>query len=80
VPFHRNLLYVYAYPEPAGYGDTRLSTADAFYDTGLGQFILPYDAVRQASEPDKLLLAFLQETYVAAAELAKWDRKSLERE
>jgi Family of unknown function (DUF5996) len=78
--YGRAAFYVYAYPEPAGYGDTRLSTADAFYDTGLGQFILPYDAVRQASEPDALLLGFLQETYVAAAELAKWDRKSLERE
>jgi hypothetical protein len=78
--YGRAAFYVYAYPEPAGYGDTRLSTADAFYDTGLGQFILPYDAVRQSSEPDALLLGFLQETYAAAAELAKWDRKSLERE
>jgi Family of unknown function (DUF5996) len=78
--YGRAAFYVYAYPEPAGYGDTRLSTADAFYDTGLGQFILPYDAVRRSSEPDALLLEFLQETYVAAAELANWDRKSLERE
>ena len=52
----------------------------AFYDKGLGQFILPYDAVRASDDPDKLLLGFLQETYAAAAELAKWDRKSLERE
>jgi hypothetical protein len=72
--------YVYAYPEPAGYGDTRLKTAAASYDTDLGQFILPYDAVRQASDPDALLLGFLQETYEAAAELAKWDRKALERQ
>ena len=78
--YGRAAFYVYAYPEPAGYGDTRLSTAEAFYDTGLGQFILPYDAVRESSDPDKLLLGFLQETYVAAAELAKWDRKALERE
>ncbi|HYZ43612.1 MAG TPA: DUF5996 family protein, partial [Xanthobacteraceae bacterium] len=55
------------------------ATTDAFYDEGLGQFILPYDAVRQASDPDKLLLGFLQETYAAAAELAKWDRQALER-
>jgi uncharacterized protein DUF5996 len=46
----------------------------------LGQFILPCDAVRQSDGPDKLLLGFLQETYVAAAELAKWDRAALERE
>jgi hypothetical protein len=45
----------------------------------LGQFILPYDAVRQARDPDALLLGFLQETYAAAAELAKWDRSALER-
>jgi Family of unknown function (DUF5996) len=71
--------YVYAYPEPAGYGDTRLSTAEAWYNKDLGQFILPYDAVRQAQDPDALLLGFLQETYAAAADLAKWDRKALER-
>jgi hypothetical protein len=78
--YDRAAFYVYAYPEPAGYGDTRLSTVEAFYDKGLGQFILPYDAVRQSGDPDKLLLGFLQETYVAAAELAKWDRKALERD
>jgi uncharacterized protein DUF5996 len=71
--------YVYAYPEPAGYGDTRLTTAAASYNKDLGQFILPYDAVRQARDPDALLLGFLQETYAAAADLAKWDRKALER-
>ena len=71
--------YVYAYPEPAGYGDTRLATADASYNKGLGQFILPYDAVRRAADPDTLLLGFLQETYAAAADLAQWDRPALER-
>jgi hypothetical protein len=71
--------YVYAYPEPAGYGDTRLITAAASYNKDLGQFILPYDAVRQAHDPDALLLGFLQETYAAAADLARWDRKALER-
>ena len=57
-----------------------LATAGAFYDKGLGQFILPYDVVRASGDPDQLLLGFLQETYAAAAELATWDRKSLERE
>jgi Family of unknown function (DUF5996) len=71
--------YVYAYPEPAGYSDTRLRTPGAFYDNNLGQFILPYDAVREAGDPDRLLLGFLQETYEAAADLAKWDREALER-
>jgi hypothetical protein len=77
--YGRAAFYVYAYPEPAGYGETRLRTPDAFYDGGLGQFILPYDAVRQARDPDALLLGFLQETYDAAATLAKWDRAALER-
>ena len=77
--YGRAAFYVYAYPEPAGYGDTPLKTGAGFYDKDLGQFILPYDAVRQATDPDALLLGFLQETYVAAAELAKWDRKALER-
>ncbi len=54
-------------------------TAGAFYDNNVEQFILPYDAVREARDPDALLLGFLQETYAAAADLAKWDRKALER-
>ena len=77
--YGRAAFYVYAYPEPAGYGDTPLRTAEGFYDKNVGQFILPYDAVRQARDPDALLLGFLQETYAAAADLAKWDRKALER-
>jgi hypothetical protein len=77
--YGRAAFYVYAYPEPAGYGDTRLRTAEAFYDNNLGQFILPYDAVRDARDPDALVLGFLQETYEAAADLAKWDRNALER-
>jgi hypothetical protein len=78
--YGRAAFYVYAYPEPAGYGDTKLKTAEAAYDRNLGQFLLPYDAVRQARDPDALLLGFLQETYEAAAELAKWDRQALERQ
>jgi Family of unknown function (DUF5996) len=77
--FGNPAFYVYAYPEPAGYGDTRLATAGASYNKDLGQFILPYDAVRQARNPDALLLGFLQETYDGAANLAKWDRTALER-
>lgn len=77
--YGRAAFYVYAYPEPQGYGATRLRTAEAFYDDGLGQFILPYDAVRNSPDPDALLLGFLQETYEAAADLAHWDRKTLER-
>jgi Family of unknown function (DUF5996) len=77
--YGRAAFYVYAYPEPQGYGDTRLTMADGFYDKNVGQFILPYDCVREARDPEALLLAFLQETYAAAADLAKWDRAALER-
>jgi hypothetical protein len=77
--YGRAAFYVYAYPEPAGYGDTRLRAAEAFYDKTVGQFILPYDTVRMARDPDALLLGFLQETYEAAANLANWDRNALER-
>jgi hypothetical protein len=77
--YGRAAFYVYAYPEPEGYGDTRLQTAEAAYNKDVGQFILPYDTVRQARDPDALLLGFLQETYAAAADLAKWDRTALER-
>jgi hypothetical protein len=77
--YGRAAFYVYAYPEPAGYGDAPLTTPEAFYDKSLGQFILPYDAVRQSPDPDALLLGFLQETYAAAAIRANWDRQALER-
>ena len=77
--YGRAAFYVYAYPEPAGYGDAPLTTPEAFYDKSLGQFILPYDAVRQSPDPDALLLGFLQETYAAAATRANWDRQALER-
>jgi len=77
--YGRAAFYVYAYPEPTGYGETRLRTAEAFYDQGLGQFILPYDAVRCSPDPDALLLGFLQETYEAAADRGRWDRQALER-
>jgi hypothetical protein len=71
--------YCYAYPEPAGFSDTQLRVAGAAYDRNLKQFLLPYATLRQAADPDALLLAFLQETYEAAANLAKWDRHALER-
>jgi hypothetical protein len=77
--YGRAAFYVYAHPEPPGFGDKRLRTAGAHYDGALREYILPYDAVREASDPDALLLGFLQETYEAAADLAHWDRKALER-
>ncbi len=70
--------YSYAYPEPAGYRTTAVRPGAAFFGEALGEFILPYDAVRLADDPDKVLLEFLQSTYEAAANAAKWDRDALE--
>ena len=70
--------YSYAYPEPAGFAAARVTPAGAFYSNDLREFILPYDVVRAASDPDETLLAFLQSTYEAAADLANWDRSALE--
>jgi len=70
--------YSYAYPEPPGFRTTRVRPDAAFFSEALGEFILPYDAVRTAAAPDQALLEFLQSTYEAAANAAKWDRDSLE--
>lgn len=71
--------YSYAYPEPEGFRDAVVSPAAAAYDADLGEFLLPYDAVRTAADPEAALLAFLQSTYEAAADRAGWDRAALER-
>jgi hypothetical protein len=70
--------YAYAYPTPAGFGEAKVRPADARFDEGLGEFLLPYEAVRTAPDPDEALMAFLQTTYAAAADLAGWDRDALE--
>jgi len=70
--------YSYAYPEPAGFRITPVRPDAAFFSESLGEFILPYDAVRTAAQPDQALLEFLQSTYEAAANAAKWDRDALE--
>jgi hypothetical protein len=70
--------YSYTYPEPKGFRTTRVRPEAAFFSEGLGEFILPYDAVRTAADPDSALLNFLQSTYEAAADAAKWDRAALE--
>lgn len=70
--------YSYAYPTPEGFGEAAVTPAEAYFDTGLGEFLLPYEVVRSAADPDRVLLGFLQTTYEAAARLAKWDREALE--
>jgi hypothetical protein len=71
--------YSYAYPEPEGFADWPVTPAAATYSPELGEFVLPYEAVRTAADPDVVLLSFLQSTYEAAAERAGWDRAALER-
>jgi Family of unknown function (DUF5996) len=71
--------YAYAAPEPAGFAEQRVRPEKAFYHPQLKEFLLMYDDVRTAASPRAALLEFLQSTYDAAADLAKWDRKSLER-
>jgi hypothetical protein len=75
--FPRAAFFSYTYPEPAGFRD-RPVPLGAYFDTDLGEFILPYDAVRAAGEPDALLLKFLSSAYEAAAETGGWDRAALE--
>ncbi|NOJ42442.1 DUF5996 family protein [Bradyrhizobium australiense] len=70
--------YCYAYPEPAGFRAAKVQPDAAFFSEALGEFILPYDAVRTAADPDKTLLNFLHGTYKAAAIAANWDRDALE--
>lgn len=73
------VFYSYAYPEPPGFAPAAVEPREAFYSGDFREFILAYDVVRQAESPDDTLLRFLQTTYEAAANLARWDRDSLER-
>ncbi len=75
--FPRAAFYSYAYPEPAGFRE-RPASPGASFDTTLGEFILPYDTVAQAPDPDAMLLQFLSTTYAAAADAGGWDRDALE--
>lgn len=77
VPFAA--FYSYMYPEPDGYKAAVVEPEAAYYHQTMGEFILPYEAVRQANDPAAMLLDFLQSTYRAGAELADWDRENLEK-
>lgn len=77
-PIDYAAFYSYAYPTPAGFAAARVEPAEAFYDERLGEFLLPYDAVRGSEDPEGALTAFLQSTYRAAADLGAWDRQALE--
>jgi hypothetical protein len=77
--FGRAAFYSYAYPEPDGFSTAPVRPGAAYYDDSLKQFILPYEAVRTAANPDQAVLDFLQTSYEACANRAGWDRKALER-
>ena len=78
-PVTEPAFYAYAYPEPDGCPDAPIAPSAARYDLTLHEWVLPYEAVRTAPDPDAVLLEFLQSTYEAAANLAGWDRTALER-
>ena len=73
------IFYAYIYPAPAGFRDASIEPSEGSFNTDLGEFVLPYEAVATAADPEATLMAFLQSTYAAAANLAQWDRPALER-
>jgi hypothetical protein len=74
----RPIFYSYAYPEPVGFSQAKISPAAAGYNPNLHEFTLAYEEARAADSPDEVILDFAQSTYDAASTLAKWDRASLE--
>ena len=78
-PGEEGTFYAYAYPEPSGYRTTAVSPQGARWDDELGEFVLPYELVRTAADPDAALFEFFQTSYDAAADTARWDRAALER-
>jgi hypothetical protein len=77
-PFEYPAFYSYAYPAPEGFSTQTVAPGEAFFDEKAGEFILPYSAVRSATDPEQTLLRFLESTYDAAARLGDWDRGSLD--
>ena len=70
--------YSYAYPEPPGYRECSIAPVQATFDTNMGEFVLPYEAMRLSADPDSTLLEFVETTYDAAARCGHWDRRALE--
>ena len=78
-PLPEAAFYAYAVPEPSGFKEARVEPAEAYYHSELGEFILPYEAVRTAVDPAASIRMFVDSTYSQAADLAEWDREALER-
>jgi hypothetical protein len=77
-PIDYAAFYSYAYPAPAGFAHAKVRPAAASWSQELAEFLLPYDEIRKARDPDAALIEFLTSTYDAAADLANWDRKALD--
>lgn len=78
-PLGKAAFYSYTAPAPEGLADAKIKPASAFYSKDMSEFLLLYDDVRTAEDPDESLMQFLQSTYEAGANLARWDRSALER-
>jgi hypothetical protein len=78
-PMAEAAFYAYAVPAPEGFGEAKVRSAAARFPKEMGEWVLPYDAMRRSKDPDGELLSFLEDTYGAAADLGGWDRKALER-
>ncbi len=72
--------YCYAAPEPKGFKEYKIRPASGYYHTGMGEFVLPYEAINKSASPSTGVLDFLQTTYEAGAINAKWDRNALEKQ
>ena len=77
-PVNYPAFYSYAYPAPEGFSAQPVAPSEAFFDPKAGEFLLPYNVVRHAPDPEEALLTFLDSTYDAAARLARWDRAALD--
>ncbi len=77
-PVAEPAFYAYAYPEPPGCPAAPVRPDAAYWDTAMHEWILPYEAVRRAADPDAMVQRFLQSTWEAASGLGGWDRAALE--
>jgi hypothetical protein len=77
-PVPEPAFYAYAVPEPPGFKDASVLPDGAYYHREMGEFILPYEAVRSAASPERAITQFVDTTYARAATLANWDRAALE--
>ena len=78
-PITEASFYAYGAPKPVGFENAKVGPEGAYYQSALGEFLVPYRAVAESADPEAALMRFMDDTYAAAAELAHWDRAELER-